>query len=260
MISCRLKGGLGNIMFQIAAIESMSKKHNIEAGYYNVNDQIQKIDDDAVHNPSIKHAKDYLKIFENFKWKIIEKPNNKIDVPFHYTKLTPINNTIYDGFFQSEKYFLNRKFIIDLFQPSKFVIDKLQKYDSVLKENTCSIHIRRGDYLKYSMHVSRDIEYYKKGIELIGKVDRYLIFSDDIQWCKNNFKGNEYLFIENERDYIEIFLQSLCNHNIISSSSFSWWGAYLNNNLNKKVIAPLEWFNGGKFDSKDIVPPNWIKI
>lgn len=68
-------------------------------------------------------------------------------------------------------------------------------------------------------------------------VDRYLIFSDDIPWCKEHFKGEHFYFIENEKDYVELFLQSKCTHNIISSSTFSWWGAYLNTNLGQRIGA-----------------------
>jgi hypothetical protein len=262
MITCRLKGGLGNMMFEISAIESMSRSTNgkIKSGYYNVDSQIKLINDDIKHNPNLKHAGDYLKMFKNFNWPRITPPRKKIDVSFEYTKINIVDDTIYDGFFQSEKYFPDRNFVLWLFEPSDLVNNQLKKYDELLNAKTCSIHIRRGDYLKFGMHVVRDISYYEQAMKEIGEVDRYIIFSDDIQWCKDNFKGSNFFFIENEKDYIEIFLQSKCSNNIISSSSFSWWGAYLNKNPNKIVIGPKSWFNSNKYNSKDIIPDTWQTI
>ena len=91
--------------------------------------------------------------------------------------------------------------------------------------------------------------------------ENFIIFSDDIKWCKNNFIGDKFTFIEGEKDYIDLWLMSLCNHNIIANSSFSWWGAWLNQNPNKKVIAPINWFGPEKkLNPKDIYCKNWIKI
>ena len=259
MISCRLKGGIGNIMFQIAFIEYEGKMNKFETGYWNVDSQIKKINDDSVHNPSLKHAKEYLKMFHNFKWhKINKPPSYKVNVPFHWEPFKITDDTLYDGFFQSEQYFPNRSFILDLFKPSDFVNQQLKKYKEILDGVTCSIHVRRGDYLNYGLHTVRDVSYYENAMKVIGNVDRFLIFSDDIKWCKDNFTGDKFVFIENEKDYIEIFLQSKCTHNIISSSSFSWWGAYLNRNNNKKVIGPKQWFAYEK--KNNIIPESWITI
>jgi hypothetical protein len=77
-------------------------------------------------------------------------------------------------------------------------------------------------------------------------------------WCKNNFKGGQFTFIEDDSN-VELFLMGKCAHNIISNSSFAWWGAYLNTNPNKHVIAPREWFVSLRHNAKDIVPLSWIK-
>ena len=134
------------------------------------------------------------------------------------------------------------------------------KHGHRLKGKTTSIHVRRGDYVNHpNHHPVQTIEYYQKSIELVkDKTDTFLIFSDDIEWCKNNFKGNNLIFIENEKDYVELFLQSKCTHNIISSSSFSWWGAYLNNKPNRKTVGPKQWFTTHKVNN--IVPESWITI
>ena len=81
------------------------------------------------------------------------------------------------------------------------------------------------------------------------------MFSDDIDWCKENFKQSNITFIENETDYIDLFIMSLCNNNIIANSTFSWWGAWLNSNENKKVVCPSSWFESS--GAEDLVVDGW---
>jgi hypothetical protein len=170
-----------------------------------------------------------------------------------------------DGFFQSEKYFAHhRKLVIDFFDFSfinKKYID--ENYTYITDKKCTSIHIRRGDYLKFpNHHPTQTIDYYYDSIEILkNNTDLFVIFSDDIQWCKENLKLENILYIEDEKDYIELYLMSLCDNNIISNSSFSWWGAWLNENPRKKVIGPLKWFGDAiQHKTGDILPENWIKI
>ena len=89
----------------------------------------------------------------------------------------------------------------------------------------------------------------------------YLIFSNDIEWCKKNFIGNQFIFIEGEKDYIDLWLMSLCKNNIIANSSFSWWGAWLNTNSDKKVITPKNWFGPAiNHSTQDLIPEKWFMI
>lgn len=259
MVSCRLGGGLGNLMFQIAGTEYISKSSGFESGYWNIDSVFRGLNGGYI-NADMNHANDYLNIFKNFHWPKCNKPATEVHVPFHYVPIEIKDDIEYVGYFQSEQYFPDRDFILNLFQPSEMVNIKLSKYNKILEGNTCSIHIRRGDYLKAknSIHAVRDLTYYQKGINAVGEVDRYLIFSDDLDWCKENFIGDKFTFIENEKDYVELFLQSQCNHNIISSSSFSWWGAYLNNKPHRKIVGPNEWFTNCM--KNDIVPKGWITI
>jgi len=262
-ITSRLKGGLGNMLFIIAGIEYLGYSQNVKTFYYNVDANLHYLNNEINHNPLLKHAFEYKTIFKNFHWHSESIANcNKQIVPFEYVPIT-VNksvNTEYDGFFQSEKYFPNSIFIWNLFTPSNLIQNYLKKYNYLKSYSTCAVHIRRGDYLKLShIHTPQTLAYYKKAMSLMS-VQKYILFSDDIQWCKNEFQGNEFVFIENEKDYIEIFLQAQCNHNIISNSTFGWWGAYLNKNKNKKVIAPAKWFGSDKHNGKDVVPLSWKKI
>ena len=282
MISCNLMGGIGNLMFQVAFTEHEGNTNMYQTGYWNIDQHLQHLNEEVIHNSKLQHAHEYLKMFKHFNWPRINaeakgrantwewalatigtlssKATAKVVyLPIHFDNFVIEDGVVYNGFFQSEKYFPNREFILDLFQPSDFVNSQLEKYNHIFKETTCSIHVRRGDYLKFSsIHRSEDFTYYQKGISLVGEVDKYLIFSDDIAWCKEKFIGDKFIFIENEKDYVEIFLQSKCNHNIISSSSFSWWGAYLNNKPNRKSIGPAQWFANNM--KNDIMPASWIKI
>lgn len=263
MIACRLKGGLGNLMFQIATIEAMSMDSDIPSCYCNVDSQMRLID--YYNNQKVKHANKYLSMFKNFNWyKNINqfKESSTINVPFHYTKISPQSGVCYDGYFQSEKFFKHRESEIrNLFEPSDEIAEYIKtKYSFLWNEEITSLHVRRGDYLKVS-HIlpPQSVEYYDGAINIIGKDSKFLIFSDDITWCKETFKGNNFIF-SNEKDYVELFMMSFCKNNIIANSSFSWWGAWLNKNPNKKVIAPKIWFSDETINPNDIIPDTWIKI
>jgi|TARA_R100000081_G_C4819477_1_gene178273 hypothetical protein len=258
MISCRLKGGLGNMMFQIAFVEYSSMMTGYPSGYYNINKQLNLL----INHPPLKAvwAYEYLEIFKNFKWPRIDKPpSNEVSIPFHYRGVAINDDSLFDGFFQSEKYFPNRKFILNLFEPADEVKNYLKnKYGDV--SDYTSLHVRRTDYVtKASFHPPCSMEYYEKALSMIpGNV---LIFSDDLDWCKETFVGDRFTFISGNRDYQDLFLMSMCKNNIIANSSFSWWGAWLNANPDKKVIAPKQWFGHQlSISSNDICPNTWETI
>jgi hypothetical protein len=264
MLNIQLTGGLGNMMFQIAAMESLGKDYGLEVNYLEVRQHLTEMSEykrTSTYNPF-----DYINIFKNFHWnsQISYHYGKTIEIPFAFVDIHPKDNDCYWGYFQSEKFFKhNKEYIQYLFKPSDLITEEINKYDNLLAGITCSIHVRRGDYLKYpDTHFVQNMEYFNNAAKEIGKVDQYLIFSDDIEWCKVNFTGlnwfdKQMYFVSNEKDYIELFLMSKCTHNICSNSSFSWWGAWLNQNENKKIVAPKRWWSG--FD-KDVVPETWIRL
>jgi hypothetical protein len=137
-------------------------------------------------------------------------------------------------------------------------------------KNSVSIHVRRGDYLHGNELRVLDIEYYETSIKrLLDLVDNdpfYYVFSDDIDWCKEHFKGKRTIhFVEINKgihSYKDMFLMASCKHNIISASTFSWWAAYLNNNPDKIVVAPKFWYTS-KYRYKenfDLKVPGWIYV
>lgn len=140
-----------------------------------------------------------------------------------------------------------------------------QKIKEISLKNSVSIHVRRGDVLKLKNYYALNVDYYKKAIDIIKKKvknPRFYIFSDEIDWCKENFKkfGINMNFIEGQKDYEDLELMKTCKHNILANSAFSWWAGYLNKNPKKIIIAPKK-FSMFKNDNSDPeLPKNWIKI
>lgn len=179
------------------------------------------------------------------------------------------NNTIVlDGYWQSAKYFDHcREEVLKAFG-----------FNWELKQGWCSIHVRRGDYLIYpDKHPMVTMDYLVSAtsrMEANHGVNRFHVFSDDIEWCRNSFTWLQkeirstshwtFEYSEGRTEWEDLELMSGCEHNIISNSTFSWWGAYLNQNPNKVVISPSKdnWFGEGNaaLCTDDIIPKEWIQI
>lgn len=270
MIYCYLKGGLGNMMFQIFATKSLSTDRGTNCSFPNLHNLLNYLDVEKTYNPNLNHSQEYLKYLTFLRELDITPPQKKLQVinyPFEYSVLElPYGDFIVDGFFQSEKYFSqNRKKILDWCKISPHIKNIIEtKYSDIISKKTTSIHVRRGDYIKFSNnHRLQTLEYFNNAINILkNDTEIFIVFSDDIKWCKENFSGNKFFFVENEKDYVEMYLMSLCKNNIISNSSFSWWPAWLNENDNKKVIGPINWFGPGlsNISDRDIIPSEWIKI
>lgn len=258
-VSVKLAGGLANLLFEVATAYSYSKQHNKKLLLPNIHSLPMQ------GNNVINYVDN---IFRNFRFKDISY-NHRI-IPqksFQYDPLPsyPNENIVLDGHFQSYKYFdLYSDEIKTLLQPDYNTLEYIKdKYGDILNKTTTSIHVRRGDYLKLPDHyINLDYNYYTKALSKTPHSDYILVFSDDISWCKQTFKGDQYIFIENEKDYIDLYLMSMCNNNIIANSTFSWWGAWLNNNPDKVVVSPNQWFGPAKGNRNlnDLIPENWIKI
>jgi len=268
MITVYLQGGLGNQMFQLAATYSHAKK-NKDTAVFNL---------DNSHTPNqgqnSSKYKNKLFTFNNLSnvYDICNKPFVQEGHSFCEIPYEP--NQQLQGFFQSEKFFLDhkeeiKKIFIDGLRKGyeenwSKVINDLKNLSNTVNKPIVSIHIRRGDYLRFrGVHDPCPIEYYKKSMECmyqkIGDFCPYFI-SDDIEWCKKTF-GNIGLFSKYNDEIDDLILMVNCDHNIIANSSFSWWGAYLNSNPNKIIIGPKDWFGPvGPKDTEDIIPNSWLKI
>jgi hypothetical protein len=257
LIVTKLQGGLGNQLFQWAASKSLSVRYNTDC-YFDLS---------YFNTPSTglvsKWNLEIDKLNIDFKSYQFGKINlNLIIDDFCYREID--NNSFLDGYWQSEKYFIDIENIIrgELKVNSDIHNYIINKYP-VLNDNTVSLHVRRGDYLNLQdYHPIQTIDYYNKAYDIINDLNiSVVVLSNDINWCKENIKFDNITYIEGETNIVDLYIMSLCEHNVIANSSFSWWGAWLNDNKNKKVIAPVNWFGpSSTLYTGDIIPKNWIKI
>jgi len=259
IVSCRLMGGLGNYMFQISTAYSISLRNN--------KDFICDYSDSTVPQKPYSTYTDNIFRKINFTDKLpsfVSFFENGVE----YNEIPKIDDNVkIFGYFGNEKYFKDyRNEILDLYEIDEKNNNELhEKYSELINySNTCSIHVRRGDYLNLQdYHKVQSIDYYINAYNEMGHDKKYLIFSDDTEWCKKNFDFiKNKVIIEGNTDYQDLYLMSLCKNNIICNSTFSWWGAWLNKNNNKKVIAPKNWF-GPKYSHlviDDVFCEGWVVI
>lgn len=177
--------------------------------------------------------------------------------------------TDFDGYFQSIKYFEDiMPQIRETFKFKKEIQNKALNFHDANREDgseIVAIHVRRGDYLGIpDILPVREPEYFEEAFSYFtDKPYKFLVCSDDIQWCINTFGNSDNIFYPVDNDpYTDLCAMSMCDHFIISNSTFGLWAALLNNKPNKKVISPKNWF-GPKLahnNTKDLMPENWIRI
>lgn len=276
-------------MFQMAFASIIAKKNNskvtIENSFFESNsDRVNLIFREFgldIFNIKYYNYKVKNNRFNSFFKKIFFKKIKTYSEPsFNFDpEALKLKKPVYiKGYFQSYKYFEGYEDLIrNIFKFPKDKIGKenIELLNDIKKSNSISIHIRRGDYVNNNktnkVHGTCDLEYYNNAIKNITDNNnegfKLFFFSDDIDWVKEKFKKTNYkkTFISNninDKSWIDMFLMSSCNHNIIANSSFSFWGAWLNSKLDKKVIAPKKWFVDDKLESqsKNLIPPQWIRI
>jgi hypothetical protein len=300
MILVELNGGLGNQMFQYAAGRSLQVQtglpllldtsildyglvgkgytkrayeiglfQNVKAERYSrpifqIGEGYNKVS--AVQFKALKFFDTYFRGFETWnETQLIQEPQ---DEPFpKRIKL--------EGYFQSQKYFQDSRSV--LLADFEFPVVSDDKNKETIQQiakssSTVSLHVRRSDYLTAvhkDNHPVCSVQYYEEALSVlkarVGDV-RCVVFSDDIPWAKENlqFLGADGIFVSHNSgssSYEDMRLMSLCSHNIIANSSFSWWGAWLNRSPEKIVIAPAQWF-GSKEKTKnlEITPNEWIRV
>jgi hypothetical protein len=278
MIKISINGGLGNQMFQYALGRAVSLKNkmnltldiswyndygkNIKRGF-----ELNKFNIDAkIHKPLFPFSKKIL-----IKIGLIKIIKEKEIYEFD-KEILKIKDGYLSGYWQNENYFKNishtlkKDFSLKDKPTDKFLFIK----EIIINSDSIAIHIRRGDYVTNNetnnFHGICNIDYYNRAIKMIKeKINNphFFIFSDDINWAKNNLivnKNIEWVSDYKLDDVEDLILMSLCKHQVIANSSFSWWGAYLNSNPSKIVIAPKKWLNNEDYDTSRIIPDSWIKI
>lgn len=283
-------GGLGNVMFQYAFAKAIEKTFACHCAFFVTNKNIQ-------HGPYcldkiFKIEKDHqLNILERTYITLLQKisnvcfrriPNRVLFLPrpairqTHFLYEPSVLQTsrigaYYNGIWQGEVFFkpvINDIQSIFRFDESLLNVRTREFASWITSENAISIHIRRGDYLGsfYSneatvgctkAYYDAAIQYFRERIER----PKFAVFSDDIPFCRELFVDSDFAFADfnsGDDSWQDMYLMHLCKHNIIANSTFSWWGAYLNANPAKAVIAPRLWWYG--YDTSAVIPAAWIKL
>lgn len=295
MIISKLYGGLGNQLFQYAFGRYLAIKNNTELkldtsvledksikGEFTI--RTFQLDLFSIH-ATIASDSDIEKFNKSKIQKIknllllylpIQFNNLYIKEPyFHFfdKALKAPKNVYIDGYWQSEKYFLPiREQLLKELKPKNKSSEKTAELEVDIKATqSVSIHVRRGDYISIKSnneyYETCTPEYYASAITYIcEKLDKPVLylFSDEPSWFEQNVKTKyKTVYITHNignHSYEDMYLMSLCKHNIIANSSFSWWGAWLNANANKIVVAPKNWFKIKSKNSKDLLPKEWIQL
>ncbi len=282
-------GGLGNQMFQFAFYLALKRKFpeediklytKVYQGYGRHNayelDRIFGLEAEmATVAETTKLAYPYLnyRLWQIGNHLLPERSTMMKEHIFgHYygEALTRQGDCYYDGYWQNEKYFADIQMdLLMAYSPIDIDERNITLGRQLASSNSVSIHVRHGDFLKKSIYRGIcGLDYYQRAINEIQtkvKVDRFCIFSNDIPWCKEHIipllKGKDYLIVDwntGMRSYLDMYLMSQCRHQIIAHSSFSWWGAWLNQYPSKTVIGPERWNNIK--DSEFELPATWLKI
>jgi len=284
MIISKVIGGLGNQLFQYAAARCLAQVRKTEVkldltGFQDY--QLRNFDLNALNinvviarNQEIDalKAKGTLQRLQSYltpynRRKFYKQPYFHFDPHFYR-----LGSQVYlQGYFQSERYFQPIQPIIrQEFSFKEEIIKEVKTYGKYLTtQRSVAIHIRRGDYKNEEalrVHGIVPISYYQQAIAFLEQNvsnPQYFIFSDDINWVKEKLPLENATIVSghySKTHFEDLYLMSQCQHNIIANSSFSWWGAWLNTNPGKIVIAPKQWFNEGPKDTQDLFPASWITL
>ena len=294
MILVKLRSGLSNQMFQYAAARRLAAVHStsvrIDTGWYD------DIPPGATPRTYELH-KLQITGTRASRWETIgtdgvrNTPKHELPVAF-YRKVRPRyrfmaerhfhfdpdvldlpDNVCLFGYWISESYFADAAHIIrHEFRFRSPPTPENEKWVARLIEtDSVAIHVRRGDYASdptvAANHGLCGVEYYRRAVDLMrSRVSdpRFFVFSDDLDWARDNLRlGDDAEFVSHNRgaaSHEDLRLMGLARHNIIANSSFSWWGAWLNRNESKVVLAPERWMNDPSFDTRDVLPPGWIPV
>lgn len=254
-VTAQMVGQLGNNLFQIATASALAWDNGAEPYF------LEPFHFSKPQPQLLKHLLFRCKILPSdrkldFQW--YEPSFAYHPIPFH-------PNMKINGYFQSEKYFAHhRQKLLELFAPHPEDLRYIKKkYNWLIKRrNTVGVQIRyyKSEDPESGMYPQYGKEYLKKAMALFPKSSLFVISSNNLEYARNNIPEGiqNVVFLEGEPNYIDLFLLSLCKHNIITNSTFGWWAAWLNKNPNKMVVRPVVFLYG--LPTEDVCPNQWIKI
>lgn len=285
MIVIELSGGLGNQMFQYALykkFESLNKDVVMETSFFRSGQELRELelgifpvkykeitDKEAA---SIRGYGYQDSVLDKIRYKLTPKKYkvyiDKIG-PFQ-PEIFEMENVYLSGYWQNENYFKDIREIVcrDFSFSDELVECNKELCHTLENENSVSVHIRRGDYLttentRIHGNICTDA-YYANAMNYIRESvenPQFYIFTDDLEWVREKYRGQNVMIVEgnrNDSSYVDMFLMSKCKHNIVANSTFSWWGAWLNSNPDKLVLAPPKWLNN--FEEAQVACAEWILI
>jgi len=289
MIVIRLKGGLGNQLFQYAAGRALALKHRVDLAIdlrYFASDRFGRnyrlnhfnvsaivLTDEEAHHLWKRYVPERREnIIKYIKLRVLPfwlKPT-VIERHYHYDPLFKRigKEAFIDGYWQSYRYFeeyedtIRSELTIRSALSSK-TLDVLRRIENT---QSVSIHIRRGDYLSNDLYAICESDYYLAALSFIMKniqKPQLFFFSDDMPWVRRNFNMQDANYVDHNdkaHDVEDLFLMSHCRHHIIANSTFSWWGAWLCPHPNKIVVAPKKWFTNNNMNTDDLIPRSWLRL
>lgn len=296
MVVVKIKGGLGNQLFQYAAGLQLASARGVELkldlsfyeqdktanhvafalGQFNIDSQIALPDELSCfesENPNGLLGRFLRQLV--FCFRTVSRGHIFLEKHFHYDPqiINVPKKILLDGYWQSEKYFYDiSDKIREKFEPKiKFSNKDIEVAEDINKKNSVSVHIRRGDYVSNKLaneyHGVCNIDYYLRAFDYIHRqiqCPSFFVFSDDIPWVKQNLgflKNTIFVDHNDERRAVhDLYLMSLCRHHIIANSTFSWWGAWLGEFPDKIVVAPRKWFSKPEINTSDLLPASWVTL
>lgn len=290
MIIVEVTGGLGNQMFQYACGKALAKRLctdlYLDLSWFNETSRplhldVFNLEIKRIPNEKVEYLKKkdiisrIIKIKENLFYggvRVFSEQMSCYDESVERVK----DNILLRGYWQSEKYFRNMKAQLkeDFSFRRVFTENTVRWERDIFNEtNAVSLHVRRGDYINLEdckkIYAEITPEYYYKAIEYIktrDAVSKIFVFSNDLQWCKENLHFDiPVSFVDGNDEghgYEDMYLMSRCKHNVVTNSTFSWWAAWLNTNDDKIVIRPKEYYKiKDQFhDTSDLWPEKWYSI
>jgi hypothetical protein len=287
MVVANLMGGLGNQMFQYAAGRALSLRLNTvlkldhtylerdsggdytqrhyELGVFNV--QAEKASAEDLQRIDRARSGNFLtKLFSRNGFTIV----NEKGFPYNVQIEDVVGDVYLHGFWQSEKYFrgIRQTILSDFTLRATLSPEALRLKEKISAATAAvSVHFRRGDYVKLAsasaFHGTAELDFYRQAVALIKEKiasPEFFIFSDEIDWVRENFKLEGAVYVSGLKGYEDLELMKRCRHNITANSSFSWWGAWLNPEPAKVVIAPKKWFRDASINTADLIPASWISL
>lgn len=254
-------GRLGNQLFQVAATLGVARRNGCDALF-----------------PAWRYAPVFAGPLAQSAG-VLPAGQKYVEPSFAYRDIDLRVSTELVGYFQSEKYFAHcAAEIRSIFAPNeKFAAQLDTCWSAFAGRRTASVHVRRTDYVNHDYFANlAATDYYERAIAGCAADTVFLFFSDDIAWCREHFRDPRFVFMDGLGEVADLFLMMRCQTHIIANSSFSWWGAWLDPNPAKQVIAPRSWFAGpiadpaipfragpphsGFQDTSDLVPSSWLRV